>query len=122
MKIRWNLEHVYFYLVCFVALILIIIGAVNLTQTAITFITPGYDYYGPYGPGELTRDLDKWEERFGAEFVAEEKERYETLLEENHRRRLMRDLVSGLAFISVAAPVYIYHWRRVARLESEQES
>jgi len=118
-KIRWDLEHVYFYLVCFVALILIIVGAVGLTQTAIAYLTPGYDYSGPYGPGELSRDLDQWEERFGAEFITEEKERYETLLEENQRRRLIRDLVSGLAFIGVAAPVYIYHWRKVGQLESE---
>ena len=119
MRIRWDLEHVYLYLVCFVALILIIIGAVNLTQTAIAYVTPGYDYYGPYGPGELERDLEIWEERFGAEFVAGEKERYETLLEENQRRRLIRDLVSGLAFVGVAAPVYLYHWRKIGRLESK---
>ncbi len=122
MKIKWDLEFVYYYLVCFVALILIIIGAVNLTQTAIAFVIPGYDYYGLYGPGELTRDLDKWEERFGTEFIAEEKERYEALLEENSRRNLTRDLVSGLAFIGVAAPVYIYHWRRIGHLEAEQGS
>lgn len=120
MKIRWDLEHVYYYLVCFITLILIIIGAVTLTQTAIAFITPGYDYYGPYGPGELTRVLEPWEERFGSEFIAEEKQRYEALLEENQRRRLVRDLVSGLAFIAVAAPVYIYHWRKIGRLESEK--
>ena len=118
MRIRWDLEHVYFYLVCFIALILVIFGLVNLTQTAIAYVTPGYDYYSPYGPGELDRDLEQWEERFGVEFVAEEKERYETLQEENQRRRLFRDLVSGLAFIGVAAPVYIYHWRKIGRLES----
>ncbi len=122
MRIRWDLEHVYLYLVCFIALILVIFGLVNLTQTAIAYLTPGYEgyeYYGPYGPGDLNRDLEQWEERFGAEFVAEEKERYETLLEENQRRRLIRDLVSGLAFIGVAAPVYVCHWRKIGRLESE---
>lgn len=118
MRIKWDLEHVYYYLVCFIALILVIIGAVNLTQTVIAFATPGYDYHGPYVPGELSRDLEQWEERFGAEFVAGEKERYETLLEENRRRRLIRDLVSDLAFIGVAAPVYIYHWRKIGRLET----
>jgi len=119
MRIKWNLEHFYFYLVCFIALILIIVGAISLTQTAIAYVTPGYDFSGPYGPGELSRDLEQWEERFGAEFIAEEKERYETLLEENQRRRLIRDLVSGLAFFGVAAPVYIYHWRKIGWLESE---
>ena len=120
MRIRWDLEHVYYYLVCFVALILVIIGTVNLTQTAIAYVIPGYDYYGLYGPGELTRDMEQWEKWFGAEFVADEKERYETLQEENQRRRLTRDLVSSLAFIGVAGPVYLYHWRKTSRLEAVQ--
>ncbi len=118
MKIRWDLEHVYFYLVCFIALILVIIGAVNLTQAAIAFLTPVYDYHSPYAPGELKRDLNHWEERFGPEFVAEENDRYEALLKENNHRRLVRDLVSSFAFICVATPVYIYHWRRIGRLET----
>ena len=118
MKIRWDLESVYLYLVCFIALILIIIGAVNLTQTAISSITPGYDYYGPYGPVEPTRELNQWEERFGTDFIEEEKARYENLQEENSRRRLIRDLVSSLAFLVIGSPVYIYHWRKVSKLEN----
>ena len=117
MKINWDLEHVYFYLVSFISLILIIIGAVNLTQTAIAYITPVYDDYGPYAPPGLTHELAEWEEKFGSEYIAMEKTRYEDLARENYNRQLIRDFVSGLAFIVIALPVYLYHWRKIPQLE-----
>lgn len=117
MKIKWDLEHVYFYLVSFVSLILIIIGAVTLTQTAIAYATPMYDSYGPYGPISPTQEYVDWEKKFGREFVEGELERYEMIMKENYRRQLIRDLVRGLSFIAIAMPVYFYHWRKIPKLE-----
>ncbi len=120
MKINWDLEHVYFYLVCFIALILIIIGAVTITQTAIAYVTPINDEYShsPYTMRDPNPDLLQWEERFGTEFVEREQERFESINQENTGRRLLRDLVSGFAFMIVALPVYLYHWRKIPWLEA----
>lgn len=118
MKLKWDLEHVYFYLVSFVALILIIIGAVTLTQTAIAYVTPVYEDYGPYSRVSPSPDLTRWEEHFGSELMEAERVRYETIAAENNARALIRDLVRGLAFIAVALPVYLYHWRKIPKLES----
>lgn len=122
MKIKWDLEHVYFYLVSFISLILIIIGAVTLTQTVIAYVTPVYEDFKPYGPAAPTQDTDLWEERFGSEFIEAEKERYETIAAENYNKRLIRDIVRGLAFIIVSLPVYLYHWRKIAALELTADS
>ncbi|MDY6827126.1 MAG: hypothetical protein SVV67_08145 [Bacillota bacterium] len=123
MKIKWDLEHVYFYLVSFVALILIIVGAVTITQTVIAYFTPVYDYYGPFAPERPSAELSKWEEKFGSDFIEQERIRYEEINRRNYNRQLSRDLVRGLAFIIVALPVYLYHWRRIPRLElAEQKS
>ncbi len=117
MKIKWDIEHVYFYLVSFIALILIIVGAVNLTQTAIAYFTPVYEDYSPFAPIWANPDSDRWADKFGQEFVDAEKERYDKIAAENRHRGLIRDLVSGLAFITVALPVYFYHWRKIQKLE-----
>jgi hypothetical protein len=117
MKINWDLEHVYFYLVSFISLILIIIGAVTITQTAISYITPINGEYSPYTMRD-NPDMLRWEERFGAEFVEQERERFEALSRENMGRSLIRDLVNGIAFITIALPVYLYHWRKIPFLEA----
>ncbi len=116
MKINWDLEHVYFYLVSFVSLILIIFGAVTITQTAIAFIAPAYEEFNPYALRHATPDLALWEERFGAEFIEQERERFDAISRENMTLRLFRDLLRGLAFIAVALPVYLYHWRKIPKL------
>lgn len=118
MKIKWDLEHVYFYLVSFISLILIIVGAVTLTQTAIAYVTPVYeDYSPPYRPSAPDQDMIQWEERFGSEFIEAEKERYDAIAAENYNKRLLRDIVRGLAFIAISLPVYLYHWRKIPALE-----
>jgi hypothetical protein len=122
MQIKWDLEHVYFYLVSFIALILIIIGAVNITQTAIAYITPVHEEFNPFTPRGPSADLAMWEEEFGPELMEEERDRFETISRENYTRRLIRDLIGGLAFVIIALPVYLYHWRKIPRLESEGDS
>ncbi len=117
MKIKWDIEHVYFYLVCFIALILIIVGAVKLTQTAIAYVVPVYEDHSPFYQGWQDPNLAHWREMFGQELLDAEKERYEVIAKENYRRGLIRDLVSGLAYITASLPLYLYHWRKVQSLE-----
>jgi hypothetical protein len=122
MKIKWDLEHVYFYLVSFISLILIIVGAVTLTQTAIAYVTPVYEDYGPYRPSTPDQDMTQWEERFGTEFIEAEKARYDAIAAENYNKRLIRDLARGFAFIIVSLPVYLYHWRKIPGLELAEDT
>jgi len=117
MQVKWDLERVYFYLVSFIALILIIIGAVTLAQAGIAFIAPVYDDYGPFAQPAPYMEQADWEKEFGPELIEEEKARYEAINRENYYRSLLRDAVRGLVFIAVALPVYLYHWRKIPGLE-----
>lgn len=113
MLLKWDPEHVYFYLVSFIALILLLVGTVSLTRTAIATLAPVYDHYDPFA----YQNLAPWEEQYGAEVIAAEKERFASINRENHTRGLIRDLAGSLALIVTALPLYLYHWRRIPRLE-----
>jgi len=117
MNVKWDIEHVYFYLVSFIALILLIVGAVNLTRTAISFITPMDDLYNPYTHNEF---LSHWEEHLGEDFMEQEKERFTSINEMNSKRALKRELFSSLAFIAAALPAYLYHWRKIPKLHNNE--
>jgi len=119
MQVKWNLEHVYFYLVCFISLILIIVGAVTLAQAGIAYIAPVYDDYGPFAQPAPYMELAEWEKEFGPELIEKEKARYEEINRANYYRGLLRDTVRGFVFIAVALPVYLYHWRKIPGLEEK---
>lgn len=117
MKVKWDIEHVYFYLVSFITLILMIVGAINLTRTAIASLTPTV-----YEDDRFTfeqQNLELWENKFGPELVERETSRHQEISRINYKRSLVRDLVSSLAFIVIALPIYLYHWRKIPRLEKE---
>jgi hypothetical protein len=115
MKLRWDIQHVYFYLVSFVAMILLIVGAVKLTQTAIEFLTPVPEEYRFVFDDKAMED---WEKALGPARLQQEKERFEAIARENTRRMLLRNLIGALAYIAIALPVYLYHWRTIPRLET----
>jgi hypothetical protein len=114
MKLRWDIQHVYFYLVSFIAMILLIIGAVNLTQTAIAYLTPVPEDY-KYMFDEA--GMKDWEKAFGPAMVQQERERFEAIAQENNQRMLLRELIGALAYIIIALPVYLYHWRKIPQLD-----
>lgn len=113
MKLKWDIEHVYFYLVSFIAMILLIIGAVTLTQTVIAYLTPvPLDYQ--YVIDEA--GMKNWEEEFGPGLVQQEKERFETIARVNEQRTLLKNLFGALSYILIALPLYLYHWRKIPQL------
>lgn len=130
MKKIWQIQTLYFYLVSFIALILMIAGSIKLTHTAIAYLAPlpenqlttnGY-------PVPLDRKNDSqyihepdsmklWEEKFGATLIEQEKERYDAIARENNKRSLIRELVTALAYIAAAIPIYLFHWHKIPQLE-----
>lgn len=130
MKQKWHIESLYLYLVSFITLILIITGSINLVQTAIVYVTPLPENQlsrsfspEPVPPKMDTlyySDLDTqklWEEKIGTSLVQQEKERSAAIARENSLRSLIRKMISALAYIAAAFPVYLYHWRKIPLLE-----
>ena len=106
---RLTLRNVYLYLVCLITLVVAIFAAVSLVRSVVALAYPdptAYGYYGYYPP-------DPGPDGKGASIDEAERERQEQLAEDTARRQALLDVVGSATTLLIAAPVYVYHWRRV---------
>ena len=106
---RLTLRNVYLYLVCLITLVVAIFAAVSLVRSVVALAYPdpvAYGYYGYYPP-------DAGPDGKGGSIDEAERERQEQLAEDAARRQALLDVVSAGTTLLIAAPVYVYHWRRV---------
>lgn len=110
MKHGWNIRTIYLYLVSFVALLMIIIGSVQVIQNAVDFVYyPAKYYSGPEvgaPPGGQTVAL---------EVIAEQKRADQERWEQQMRYDRAQRFAKSLALLLVALPIYFYHWRRIQK-------
>lgn len=124
----WDVRSVYYYLVCFATLLMVVFASVQTVQHVLNLAIPR-DAYGPsaldvyerYRPGIAPlRPSDGVTDPVRADTL--DRETVERLAEEERarmasiqRRDDVRGLLRSLAFLFIAGPVYLYHWRRVRR-------
>lgn len=100
---RWSLRNIYLYVVCLITLIMVIVGVINLVRSSVEIFYPDPYTSGPYfAPDEKNPELNEKQ-------IAEERRR----AEESGRRNAILGIVSSLATVLVAGPVYLYHWRKI---------
>ena len=122
MKVKWSLQQIYFYLVCLVTLIMVIVGAVNTVRAAVDVILPSPDNIGRYymtTPMEAKFVDGEYRDLFDPEVVEKELTRQSTINRKNSVNQSIKNLMGGVFLILVAAPVYIYHWRYISSLEQD---
>ena len=117
----WDVRRTYYYLVCFATLLMMIIGSVQLVRNTLDLIFPE-DYYrmSPMDahdrlqrPSGDTGTDNPYTRQEIEEMIEDEAERNER----QARRRALRNLLGNIALILIAAPVYVYHWRKVRAVE-----
>jgi hypothetical protein len=108
---RISLRELYLYLVCLVTLVISLFAAVNLVRSGVELAYPDPGAYGWYEPGEGGADLDE-----------AERARQEQLARDSQRRYAVLGLVSAGTTLLVAAPAYVYHWRRVQEERARQRT
>lgn len=101
---RTSLRSAYLYLVCLITLVMVIFAAVNGVRSAVQLVYPdpgSYGYEPAYGPD-------------GKELVdGQEQARREEAARDSQRHQAVLGLVGSGAFLLIAGPAYLYHWRRV---------
>ena len=100
---RLTLRNVYLYLVCLITLVVAIFAAVSLVRSTVGVFYPDPGYYG-YFPDPASPDGGP---------SSEEIARQEELAKDSQRRQEVLTLVGSATTLLIAAPVYVYHWRRV---------
>jgi hypothetical protein len=124
MKLRWGINQLYFYVVCFVMLITIIVGITNLFRAGIDLLIPVPDVRidRPLGPTKET-----WPEQTSGdksnlpahiiEGELEKRDEFNRTWEKtNTMNSAIQQIFRGLSQLLVAFPVYLYHWRKIQRL------
>ena len=108
---RLTLRNVYLYLVCLITLVVALFAAVSLVRGVVALAYPDPGAYGYYGPGYYP--LEPGVEGEGTTISDEERARQEQLAEDSARRQALLDVVGSATTLLIAAPLYVYHWRRV---------
>ncbi|HHX73630.1 MAG TPA: hypothetical protein GX699_01850 [Firmicutes bacterium] len=126
MKLKWTLDQLYFYLVCFVMLITVIVGVINLVQAGVDLLLPvpeaGIDYYAPKEiRNELYSRSTLPDEIIEQELKAQQEFRQKQAQRQNLASALAR-LLRGAAQILIAVPIYLYHWRKIPLLQQDLKS
>jgi len=101
---RTDLRSVYLYLVCLITLVLVIFATVSAVRNTVQLLYPGpgqFAFEPAYGP-------DGKEELSPAEV-----QRREDAHRDAERRSAVLGLVGAGTMLAIAAPAYLYHWRRV---------
>ncbi|MCW2742241.1 MAG: hypothetical protein JWR45_2663 [Blastococcus sp.] len=105
---RLTVRSLYLYLVCLVTLVVSLFAAVQLVRGTVALLYPdpaGFGYHGYALPVEQPGD--------GGTVDPQERERQEQLARDSARRQSVLDVVGSATTLLIAAPLYVYHWRRV---------
>lgn len=114
--VKWDIRTVYLYLVCFVTLMMIVIGGVEGVQAIGNFFYPRPEY----GPSPYLYETKLKDSNFPPEViqqqVTEEKDRQERQAGYDQFQRVL----NSVALMGVGLPVYLYHWRRIREKEDTE--
>lgn len=108
-----TLRQIYLYLVSFVALMLLVTGLIRSVMAVADFFMPN-GYYIP-GPAEV---YARFRGPDGKDTVPKEVIEQQTEFEQERAKAqrnagAYNELKRGLAYVVVALPVWLYHWRKV---------
>lgn len=122
MKLKWSIDQLYFYLVCFVMLIVIIIGTTSLVRAGIELLIPipQTNYTSPYPIYEKFPERIGEESKLPSAVIEQEIREQEKFNKEREGKSsfnsAMQQLFRGMAQLLVAFPIYLYHWRKIPEL------
>ncbi len=121
MKRKWSIHQIYFYLVCFVTLIMVISGITSVVRAGIQIVIPIPDSERSYFDRPMV-ELERYQANSALpkEVIEEEAARREAFNQSQNKSAAYYGpwlmVINGLIQILVAVPVYLYHWRRIPSL------
>lgn len=110
---KFSIRNIYFYLVCFLSIIIFVIGAVQTVGNFLDIVYPD-----PDSPYKLDR-FDKQVQAGNLTSEEAEKKAQEILQLERewNKVRDIKDLAQSITMLVIAIPLFLFHWQRVANQE-----
>lgn len=115
----WSIKNLYFYLVCLVTLFLFVGGAISGINSAMQIAFPDKPnvpifntYYPEYKEDSSTPVFNPPPLEELEKLRADQEE-----MDVYYRGYTLRSLLNSIALMIIAAPFYLYHWKRVKPLE-----
>ncbi len=110
---NWDIRRIYLYLVSFATLMMMIVGTVQVLQGVINLAYPepgpsSYEMRMKYPDPQQTPKLSEAEIQAQAEQEQARQHYYQ-----------IRTIINNFVLLIVALPVYLYHWRKIQRSETE---
>jgi hypothetical protein len=112
MQRRIYVREIYFYVICVIALIIFIIGLVNLADNIVNYISPT-TYVSR--PQVLPMYQEQYQELSEQEINALVDEELETSLK-YERNMSLRGIIRGAIMLLVSIPLFIFHWKKAQAL------
>lgn len=111
-----NIRLLYLYLFSFVGLVIIVISSIKLIDLGLKyFVFKDADRYDYYSPKPVIVESTTNPEYNYEEDMAEQKR----IAELEQRRSRQRDFSNSVAMLFVGIPLYYYHWRKIAKENSQ---
>lgn len=104
LNMKFNLRLLYLYLFSFVGLLIVVIGSIQMVNLGLkTFVFKDIDVYEIY-PSYPTKE----EVVEDPAIIAQRQKREAS-------RQQQRELVNSVSMIVVGLPLYLYHWKLIAK-------
>lgn len=111
-------RRLYYYLVCLITLVMVIVGGVQVVNRTLDLIMPPEPYRPtPYEISERAQRGTEEVDPARREELEAQAERAAERQRRDMRRGALRGLIGSLALIGIAGPIYLYHWRKVRVME-----
>lgn len=95
---KFNIRLLYLYLFSFVGLLIVVIGSINMIDVGLkTFVFKDIDRYEIYPDKESPISIEEQQVR----------------QDRDSKRQKQRELVNAISMITVGAPLYLYHWKKI---------
>lgn len=112
---KFNIRNFYFYLVCFMSLIIFVIGTVQGVGNLLDIVYPD-----PQSPWTITRYEKQIEEGIITKEEAKEKiEKNQELELKRNRVRNIKGFIQNMTMVLISIPLFIIHWRKVTAVKEE---
>ncbi|MFO7929357.1 MAG: hypothetical protein R6U35_06800 [Candidatus Humimicrobiaceae bacterium] len=113
MQRRIYVREIYFYIVCLIAIILFIVGIINLTDNIINYINP-LTYAAPRAQvRDIYREQNSSLTEEEINKLVEEEAEYSLQREKNMS---LRGMLRGSVMIVLSIPLFVYHWKKAREL------